>query len=163
MVSPFVMPVFGKISFNIPSIQELVFFHLLLFSHLRCQYRRLPASGLTDIPSLGKIVRPPALKKHLNFKKVLFGICISTTQIAGWTNLNRGEVKHRCSEPSSADSQVNLLWRKMNTIDRMYFLNLPRQGCPNADWSSRQCHSSWSEILSKFTTLSVFHHLLVVF
>ena len=31
--------------------------------HLRCQYKRLPASGLTEIPSLGKIVRPPALKR----------------------------------------------------------------------------------------------------
>ena len=111
---------------------------------------------------LGKDRPPARLKKTFEFQKgFVWYLYFYNTDIAGWTNLNRREVKHRCSEPSSADSQVNLLWRKMNTI--VYFLNLPRQGCPNADWSSRQCHSSWSEILSKFTTLSVFHHLLVVF
>jgi len=29
-------------------------------TNLRCQYKRLPSSGSTEIPSFGKIVRPPA-------------------------------------------------------------------------------------------------------
>ena len=43
--------------------QNFVYHHR---RHLRCQYKRLPASGLTEIPSFGKIVRPPAFKRIKN-------------------------------------------------------------------------------------------------